>query len=215
MEHSDWRIINTSFVKTATRPENCPQSDLPEVAFIGRSNVGKSSLLNALCGRKSLARTSSTPGRTQAINFFSVFFRSSVNQPEIETLFADLPGFGFARVSHSMRGTWSKMAGRYFSGRPQLSLLLLLVDIRRELKAEEQLVLASRTELPLILVVTKSDKVQSSKRKHAINQLEKTAREYRKFPLNADEWLFPVSAFPRKLGMQALANQMAESLGGR
>jgi GTP-binding protein len=107
---------------SAARPEQFPPEDLPEVAFLGRSNVGKSTLLNALAGIEGLAHTSSTPGRTQTINFFRIGNR---------WCFVDLPGYGYARVSVDARRTWKPLVEAYLAGRRALALCMLLVDARR------------------------------------------------------------------------------------
>ena len=101
---------------------------MPEIAFVGRSNVGKSSLMNTLVGRRKLAKTSNTPGRTQLINFFSVNEKIS---------FVDLPGYGFAKVSRAMRKNWGEMIESYLRGRPNLALVILILDIRREPNADD------------------------------------------------------------------------------
>jgi GTP-binding protein len=117
------KITSAEFVKSAFEKTHWTTDRLPEIAFLGRSNVGKSSLLNSLVQRKALARTSNTPGRTQSINFFLIngaFY------------FVDLPGYGYAKVSKSMRTDWGKMAEEYLSGRENLVLAIQLVDVRHE-----------------------------------------------------------------------------------
>ena len=117
------KITSAEFVKSAFNESHWTTDGLPEVAFLGRSNVGKSSLLNSLLQRKGLARTSNTPGRTQSINFFLVN----------ETLyFTDLPGYGYAKVSKTMRADWGKMAEEYLANREELALSIQLVDSRHE-----------------------------------------------------------------------------------
>ena len=121
-------IKTTSFVKSATKPANYPESSLPEVAFAGRSNVGKSSLLNVMVQRKSLVRTSSTPGRTQLINFFDL------NE---ELLLVDLPGYGFAKVPMSVKKQWGPMIRTYLQSRENLRAVVMLFDIRRVPRDED------------------------------------------------------------------------------
>lgn len=115
--------MDASFVTTAMRESQYPPPERPEVAFAGRSNVGKSSLLNVLVNRRGLARTSSTPGRTQAINFFSVGDRLSL---------VDLPGYGYARVSKETQRTWGTMVETYLRKRSSLKAVVVILDIRRE-----------------------------------------------------------------------------------
>lgn len=146
------RITSAEFVKSAFERSHWTVDGLPEIAFLGRSNVGKSSLLNNLLQRRSLARTSNTPGRTQSINFFLVN----------ETFyFVDLPGYGFAKVSKSMRAGWGQMAEEYLSHREQLVLSIQLVDSRHEpteldRQLNEWLVFNGK---PHIVVATKADKL--------------------------------------------------------
>lgn len=115
------KITSAEFVKSAFEMAHWTTDNLPEIAFLGRSNVGKSSLINSLLARKGLARTSNTPGRTQSINFFLI------NE---SFYFVDLPGYGYARVSKKMRGDWGTMAEEYLAEREQLRLCIQLVDMR-------------------------------------------------------------------------------------
>lgn len=145
------KITSAEFIKSAFDRSHWVEDVLPEIAFLGRSNVGKSSLLNALLGRKGLARTSNTPGRTQSINFFLINGRF---------YFVDLPGYGYARVPKTMRADWGKMAEEYLSSREELVLAVHLVDSRHppgplDLQLHEWLVFNKK---PHIVVATKSDK---------------------------------------------------------
>src|ERR1041384_8713368 len=117
------KIVSAEFVKSAFAREHWVDDVRPEIAFLGRSNVGKSSLINSLLKVKGLARTSNTPGRTQSINFFLI------NEA---FYFADLPGYGFAKVSKAMRADWGKMAEEYLSEREELALCIHLIDSRHE-----------------------------------------------------------------------------------
>jgi GTP-binding protein len=144
--------MEISFLVSAFRESQYPPADKPEVAFAGRSNVGKSSLINVLLNRKKLARTSSTPGRTQAINFFSV-----------DRLFyvVDLPGYGFARVPKEVRASWGKMTETYLRGRPNLKAVVVIIDIRR-VPGDGDLNLLHFLEQfgkKAIVVLTKADKL--------------------------------------------------------
>ncbi len=130
--------------------------DRPEIAFAGRSNVGKSSLINVLVNRKKLARTSSTPGRTQAINFFSVG----------EALYlVDLPGYGYAKVPLAVRRAWRDMVEGYLKGRDTLKAVVLIIDIRRDPGREEHDLIAwfRHHQIPCVLVLTKADKISKNK----------------------------------------------------
>ncbi len=151
-------VKSSDFVTSAVKSSQYPEALLPEAAFAGRSNVGKSSLINTLVNRKRLVKTSSTPGRTQLINFFTVNDRVSL---------VDLPGYGYARVPESVRRTWGPMIETYLKGRETLKAVVLIMDVRRIPGIEEQnfidwLKLYQRTP---ILVLTKADKLSKSAQK--------------------------------------------------
>lgn len=157
-------IKSADFVKSATRPAHYPEAELPEIAFAGRSNVGKSSLINVLVNRKALVRTSSTPGRTQLINFFNIN----------EAFFlVDLPGYGFAQVPLAVKKEWGPMVRTYLSGRHRLKAVVLLFDIRR-VPREEDLQLLDWLEefaIPTIPVLTKVDKIGRGQRARQIRPI--------------------------------------------
>lgn len=158
------------FTISASKPNGFPAQDLPEVAFAGRSNVGKSSLINALTGYNGLARTSNTPGRTRLINWFEVV------PPKGEALsFVDLPGYGYAKVSKQMRNAWRPLIESYLSGRDVLRAVILLIDARRTPGDEERdfLEWLEQEEVPAVVVMTKADKLSKSKRKPAATALKK------------------------------------------
>jgi len=149
------KVKSAEFVKSAPSPEHYPRDGRPEIAFMGRSNVGKSSLINSLLGVKGLARTSSTPGRTQLLNFFLIN----------ETFYCvDLPGYGYARVPSEVKREWGPMVEKYLATRPNLVLSLLITDSRH---APTTLDLLMRDWLqerqrPFIIVATKADKLSSN-----------------------------------------------------
>ncbi len=149
------KITSAEFVKSAFQKRHWTTDGRPEIAFLGRSNVGKSSLLNSLLLRKALARTSNTPGRTQSINFFLIN----------ETFyFTDLPGYGYARVSKTMRADWGKMAEEYLAERDELALCIQLVDSRHpptalDVQLHEWLEFNNK---PHLVVATKSDKISKN-----------------------------------------------------
>lgn len=144
--------MNVEFLKSAFRKNHYPPPDKPEVAFAGRSNVGKSSLINVLVNRKKLARTSSTPGRTQAINFFCV---------DSLLYLVDLPGYGYARVPLEVRKSWGGMVETYLKSRENLKAVVLILDVRRDPGQEENDLLGwlAHYQVPCITVLTKADKL--------------------------------------------------------
>ncbi len=149
-------IKSAKFITSAVKPSQYPAPDYPEVAFAGRSNVGKSSLLNVLVNRKSLVKTSKTPGRTQLINFFLV--NESVS-------LVDLPGYGYAKVPAAIRRKWGPMIETYLSDRENLTSVVLIMDIRRTPKVEEFNFIdwLNQRQIPCIPILTKTDKLSKSK----------------------------------------------------
>jgi len=149
------KIISAEFVKSAVWPPQYPLATMPEIAFVGRSNVGKSSLMNTLVGRRKLAKTSNTPGRTQLINFFTV--NGSIS-------FVDLPGYGFAKVSQSIKKDWGDMMDAYLRERQNLAMVIFILDIRRD-PSEDDLSLRDWLEhyrIPYISILTKADKLSNN-----------------------------------------------------
>jgi GTP-binding protein len=171
-----------------------PPAGLPEVAFAGRSNVGKSSLLNALVRRKKAARVSNTPGRTREINFFDV---------NGAFVLADLPGYGYARVSKEARATWRPLIEGYLTGSPALRGIVLLLDARREPTDDDlhMLDFLAKTQLPTIVVATKVDKLRAAERDKRIQTLALEAG------IDGDQ-MIPFSAVTRE-GRDELAEAVA------
>ncbi|HSK72912.1 MAG TPA: ribosome biogenesis GTP-binding protein YihA/YsxC [Pyrinomonadaceae bacterium] len=159
------KIVSAEFTKSAYAREHWTTDGLPEISFLGRSNVGKSSLLNSLLGRKGLARTSNTPGRTQSINFFLINERF---------YFVDLPGYGYAKVSKAMRQDWGKMAEEYLAQRDELVLSIQLVDSRHaptalDIQLYEWLEFHQKS---YIVVATKADKLTSNKLNKSLGEIK-------------------------------------------
>lgn len=161
------KISSAEFVKSAFAQEHWTTDGRPEISFLGRSNVGKSSLINSLLQRKGLARTSNTPGRTQSINFFLI------NE---SFYFADLPGYGYAKVSKAMRADWGKMAEEYLAERVELALSIQLVDARHvpttlDRRLHEWLIYHRKKHL---IVATKADKLSGNKLRKALGEIQET-----------------------------------------
>ncbi|MFL6374492.1 MAG: ribosome biogenesis GTP-binding protein YihA/YsxC [Pyrinomonadaceae bacterium] len=161
------KITSADFVKSAFNRSHWVADGRPEVAFLGRSNVGKSSLINSLLARRALARTSNTPGRTQSINFFLINDRF---------YFADLPGYGYAKVSKTMRQDWGKMAEEYLADREELVLCIQLIDARHEpTKLDQQLnEWLLHHQKPHLVVATKSDKLSRTELQKTLNVIKRT-----------------------------------------
>lgn len=166
------KIRAVEFVKSAVKPAHYPEYDLPEIAFAGRSNVGKSSLINTLISRRDMVKTSSRPGCTQLINFFLVNGDvSQGNMPQEALSLVDLPGYGYAKVSKKIRAQWQPMVETYVGTRKNLLGLILLMDIRRD-PGKEELDMVRWLEIkqmPCLLVLTKADKLSKTKQ---IKQLD-------------------------------------------
>jgi len=175
------KVSSAAFLRSALHPRDFPKDGLPEIAFAGRSNVGKSSLLNTLLRRKGLAKTSKTPGKTRTINFFSVNER---------LYFVDLPGYGFAKVSKDLQATWGAMITSYLYDREPLRLVAHLIDARHPptRNDHELLALLEDAETPTLLLATKIDKVRSSQRRAAIATIRKD------FELDEDALILPMSS---------------------
>ncbi len=159
-------IKSAEFVISATRPGNYPPEDLPEIAFAGRSNVGKSTLINKLVNRKHLVKTSSTPGRTQLLNFFNI------NESFV---FVDLPGYGYAKVPERVKKDWGQMIETFLTTRSTLKGVVLILDIRRNPGEEERNFISwlHQQEIPAVLILTKADKLSKTKQKKQVQIIEK------------------------------------------
>jgi len=187
-------IVHAKLGVTAVRPDQYPTDMRHEVAFVGKSNVGKSSMINTMLNRKSLVRTSQSPGKTRTINFFEV---------ESDWYFVDLPGYGYAKVSKSESAKWGKIVENYLHDRKQLIALVLLLDIRHEPGENDKMIYnwCKYYNLPVILVATKSDKLKRS-------QLSKHLAVIRK-ALNSEEEIYPFSSLNRS-GRDEVWNTLEE-----
>jgi GTP-binding protein len=189
------KISSARFVTSAKQSDDFPRDRRPEVAFCGRSNIGKSSLLNTLSNARGLARTSSTPGRTQTINFFLINDRF---------YFVDLPGYGYAKVAKEVRKNWGPMIEEYLHNRPQLKLTVMLVDSRIPPTDSDVLMKQwlDHCQIPNVVVLTKTDKISR-------NQLQQALRTGAS-KLNTKE-LLPFSAVTF-LGKDQLLNRIQTAI---
>jgi GTP-binding protein len=178
-------VRSVYFIKSAVTPEQYPHHHLPEIAFIGRSNVGKSSLLNTLVNKKNLAYISNTPGRTQIINFFNI---------DDKLCFVDLPGYGYAKVPQAIKDQWQPMIESYLAQSENLRSVILLVDSRHT-PTKHDLVMRDwliAYHIPMIVVATKIDKIPKTKRPKQIAIAKKTLK------LQPTEHVFPFSALTKE-----------------
>ena len=147
------KVNNVELVISAVRPAQYPEDGLPEFALAGRSNVGKSSFINRMIGRKSMARISSKPGKTQTLNFYKI---------EEQLFFVDVPGYGYAKVSKTEREAWGKMIEQYITGRGVLKAVVQIIDIRHEPTDDDCMMydFLKHYNIPTIVVATKADKIK-------------------------------------------------------
>ena len=194
--------IHASFVKSAVSPEQFPAQEAPEVAFLGRSNVGKSSLINALLGQK-IAHVSSTPGRTRTINFIALREKPERVNPDL--LLADLPGYGYAKISKEISAEWPKFIEPYLSERETLRLCVCLVDANvPPQKSDKQLIEWLQHEnRELLVVATKSDRLSTNQLKKAIAQLKREHEVERILPCSAKT----------KMGLSELWDEIRNAAG--
>ena len=183
-------IRKAEIIISAVKKQQYPDTLVPEIAFAGKSNVGKSSMINALLNRRSLARTSSQPGKTQTLNFYNI---------NDEFNFVDLPGYGYAKVSKSEQANWAAMIDSYLHGRQQLKEVILLVDIRHEpgkndLQMYEWIKSFGFTGY---IIATKADKLSRSQQMKSLNDIKKTMQ------IKDDNLIFPFSA-TSKFGVEEI-----------
>ena len=197
-------IVKSEYVTSAVSRATCPEELLPEIVFVGRSNVGKSSLINSLTNRKALARTSGTPGKTQTINFFRVELKADDNRRAFYLV--DLPGYGYAKTSKTNRKLWAKFIDEYLSSRRDIKFVCQLVDMRHPPMESDLKSFASLVEknLPVLIVATKSDKLGKTQRQKHLDAIQKA------FDIDAES-ILPYSSVKNE-GRSALLDVIAKSL---
>ncbi|MGA1987221.1 MAG: ribosome biogenesis GTP-binding protein YihA/YsxC [Candidatus Sulfotelmatobacter sp.] len=175
--------VLSRFIAAATDAAHFPAPTLPEIAFLGRSNVGKSSVINSLVGTK-LARTSSTPGRTRSINFFEIRWPG---KPRPELIFADLPGYGYAKISREISQEWPKFIEPYLNDRPTLGLCIVLVDVNVPPQQSDRQLLdfLQSSDREFLLVATKSDRLSNNQLHTALRTLTQEYPAARLLPYSA------------------------------
>lgn len=191
-------VKTATYELTAFKPEQYPKHNLPEIALVGRSNVGKSSLINALVNRKNLARESATPGKTRGLNFYNI---------DQQLYFVDLPGYGYAKVSKAEREFWGRMIETYLITRNQLKLIIMLVDIRHTPSTDDQMMhqwIVSQNK-PYLIVATKLDKISRSQTPKRLRDIRVTLN------MGEENMLFPFSA-ETKQGSDEIWDRIRESI---
>ncbi|MEW6510013.1 MAG: ribosome biogenesis GTP-binding protein YihA/YsxC [Bacteroidota bacterium] len=166
------KITSAEFVLGVANLRQLPKDGLKEIAFLGRSNVGKSSLINKLCGRKSLARSSSAPGKTRELNYYII---------NKQWYFVDLPGYGYAKLPEQIRSSWGKTIEQYLKTRKELALVIQLVDARHEPSELDMMMVGwlDYFEIPFIIALTKADKLPTSKMPRYVAAARETFSRYR------------------------------------
>ena len=191
------RFINAKFIKSASKKAEFIEDELPQVAIVGRSNVGKSSLINLLTNNSKMAKTSGTPGRTRLVNYFNI---------NNEFYLVDLPGYGFHKASKTLADSWDAVMNDYFVDNAKLKLVLVLLDSRLMPTALDKQMFdyLAENEIPAAVILTKTDKISRSELNNAINKISKEIR------FNKD-LIVPTSA-SKKIGVEAVAKIIEEKL---
>lgn len=191
---SNTNLFRANFLKSACNLRDCPLDETQEIAFVGRSNAGKSSTLNRITGEKQLARVSKTPGRTQLLNFFTI---------EGEGRFVDLPGYGYAKAAKTQRELWGQTVDQFLDQRKNLVGLVLVTDIRRTIPAmdRDMIAWASSRAIPMLVILNKVDKAKQQERDHTQRAAKLLVREH-------PHVTFLVYSAKTNLGLQAVVSQI-------
>ena len=200
------RIVESNFIISAMKPRDYPVSPYWDIAFVGKSNVGKSSLINTVLGRKAIAKISSTPGKTRLINFFLIRFKIDKDKTDGYVNFVDLPGYGYAKVSKSARESWKKMILAYFEQRAQLKGVVVLVDARHQSDPKDIIMMQMLKDrnIPFIIIATKSDKIPKSKVRNQLHKLQNG------FDIGKDN-IFAFSSL-KKTGVENVSNWIGSQI---
>lgn len=201
------RIVESFYVKSAVEPADYPASAYPEFAFAGRSNVGKSSLINLLTSHHGLAKTSGAPGKTRLLNFFLTRYKIDEQEETGFLQLTDLPGYGFAEVSQKEQERWRIMVSKYFEQRDQLRGIFVLVDIRHDADKKDILMLEMLRlrEIDHCVIATKADKIPKTKQKKVLEALAKG------LGLSADEPMIAVSTL-KNTGFEGISKYLESKL---
>jgi GTP-binding protein len=199
------RIVESKFIKSAVKPEQYPPAPYAEFAFVGKSNVGKSSLINTILNRKMIAKVSNTPGKTRLINFFEVRFKNEQDEDGFIN-FVDLPGYGYAKVSKVERESWQKMIQHYFTTRLNLMGVVALVDIRHKADPKDinMINMLKINNVKFVIAATKSDKIPKSK---VVATSKKLASEFQ----IDHQLIYPVSSL-KKTGIDKILNWISNQV---
>ena len=191
------RLINFKFVKSASKPAEFIVDELPQVAIVGRSNVGKSSLINMLANNKKMARTSGTPGRTRLVNYFDI---------DGKLYLVDLPGYGFAQASKTIKKEWDRVLDDYFNNTHNLKLVLVLID-SRHLPSELDVMMINylvELNIPYQIVLTKADKLSRSQLNNSINDISNHIRH--------NKSMFIATSADKKMGGEQIADAIEKAI---
>ncbi|MBQ8522034.1 MAG: YihA family ribosome biogenesis GTP-binding protein [Clostridia bacterium] len=191
------RLINFKFVKSASKPAEFITDELPQVAIVGRSNVGKSSLINMLANNKKMAKTSSTPGRTRLVNYFDI---------DGKVYLVDLPGYGFAQASKSIKKEWDRVLDDYFNNTHNLKLVLLLID-SRHLPSELDVMMINylvELNIPYQIILTKADKLSRNELNKNINAISNHIRH--------NKSMFISTSADKKIGAEQIAKAIDNAI---